>query len=232
MSNKNLLNEGTIRRFMKLAEIDSLANPFVDRINEGEEIYEAEEDDLADMSGAEAFGAGAASAEEEAGDEPEMDMGDEEMPDDMDMEMGDDEGMEGEDDPMAEIGTAIADAVSELLQGMVDDGTLEISQGEDTDEIDLDAEPEGGEEMADIEVSDEEPEEELAESDIRKTFKQGLGDVRKTWSKERRKCAASGKGSTVCDQEEAARQAASSTNEANIVAEVARRVTKRLLASR
>ena len=182
MSNKNLLKEGTIRRFMKLAEIDSLANPFVDRINENEEeIYEAEEDELADMSGAEAFGAGAASAEEEAGDEPDMDLDGEEMPDDMDMDM-DDEGMEGEDDPMAEIGTAIADAVSELLQGMVDDGTLEISQGEDTDEVDLDAEPEGGEEMemADIEVSDEEPED----------------------------------------------------AEAEIVAEVARRVTKRLLASR
>ena len=171
MSNKNLLNEGTIRRFMKLAEIDSLANPFVDRINENEEeIYEAEEDELADMSGEEAFGAGAASAEEEAGDE--------EMPDDMDMDMDmDDEGMEGEDDPMAEIGTAIADAVSELLQGMVDDGTLEISQGEDTDEVDLEAEPEGGEEMADIEVSDEEPEEELAESDA-------LKRVTKPWSRQ------------------------------------------------
>jgi hypothetical protein len=175
MSNKNLLNEGTIRRFMKLAEIDSLANPFVDRINENEEeIYEAEEDELAGMEGD-------ASAEE---------AGDEEMPDDMDMDMDmddegmDDEGMEGEDDPMAEIGTAIADAVSELLQGMVDDGTLEISQGEDTDEVDLEAEPDGGEEMdvadAGIEVSDEEPED----------------------------------------------------AEAEIVAEVARRVTKRLLASR
>lgn len=182
MSNKNLLNEGTVRRFMKLAEIDSLANPFVDRINENEEeIYEA--DELDDLSGEEAFGAGAASAEEEAGAEEmpdDMDMGDEEMPDDMDMDMGDEEGLEGEDDPMAEIGDAISDAVSELLQGMVDDGTLEISQGEDTDEVDLDAEPEGGEEMdvADIEVSDEEP------------------------------------------------------DEAELVAEVARRVTKRLLASR
>jgi len=216
MSNKNLLNEGTIRRFMKLAEIDSLANPFVDRINEGEEIYEAEEDDLADMSGAEAFGAGAASAEEEAGDEPDMDLDGEEMPDDMGMDM-DDEGMEGEDDPMAEIGTAIADAVSELLQGMVDDGTLEISQGEDTDEVDLEAEPEGGEEMdvadAGIEVSDEEPEEELAEgSEVPTKNEQG-------W------CMVNGK--RVHDS-----RCETNFEEANIVAEVARRVTKRLLASR
>ena len=193
MSNKNLLKEGTIRRFMKLAEIDSLANPFVDRINEGEEeIYEAEEDELAGMEGD-------ASAEEAGlGDEPEMDMGDE--PDmDMDMGMGDEEDMEGEDDPMAEISAAIGDAVSELLQGMVDDGTLEISQGEDTDEVDLEAEPEGGEEMemADIEVSDEEPETELAESDV----------TGKSWSKEYTECRASAKGRTVCDQEEAARQA-------------------------
>lgn len=222
MSNKNLLNEGTIRRFMKLAEIDSLANPFVDRINENEEeIYEAEEDDLADMSGAEAFGAGAASAEEEAGDEPEMDMGDEEMPDDMGMDM-DDEGLEGGDDPMAEIGEAIADAVTDTLQQMVDDGTLEISQGEDTDEVDLDAEPEGGEEMemADIEVSDEEPEEELAESDA-------LKRLTTPWSKEVKACIDAGGQIQDCEKKGKAQ-----ANEANIVAEVARRVTKRLLASR
>jgi hypothetical protein len=34
MSNKNLLNEATIRRFMKLADMEPLANPFVDRLDE------------------------------------------------------------------------------------------------------------------------------------------------------------------------------------------------------
>lgn len=34
MSNKNLLNENTVRRFMKLAEIEPLTNQFVDKINE------------------------------------------------------------------------------------------------------------------------------------------------------------------------------------------------------
>jgi len=220
MSNKNLLKEGTIRRFMKLAEIDSLANPFVDRINE--EIYEAEEDELAGMEGD-------ASAEE-AGDEEmpdDMDMGGEEMPDDMGMDPDDEgmegEGMEGEDDPIAEISTAIADAVTEVFTNMVEDGTLEISQGEDTDEVDLDAEPEGGEEMADIEVSDEEPEEELAESDA-------LKRLTTPWSKEVKACIDAGGSVPACEKKHGKQQA--QTNEANIVAEVARRVTKRLLASR
>mgnify|MGYP003151313809 CR=1 FL=1 len=34
MSNKNLLNEATIRRFMKLANMEPLTNPFVDRLDE------------------------------------------------------------------------------------------------------------------------------------------------------------------------------------------------------
>ena len=34
MSNKNLLNEATIRRFMKLANMEPLTSPFVDRLEE------------------------------------------------------------------------------------------------------------------------------------------------------------------------------------------------------
>jgi len=45
MSKRNLLNEGTIRRFMKLAEIGTLASPFVSRMEEemGEGYLEEEE---------------------------------------------------------------------------------------------------------------------------------------------------------------------------------------------
>lgn len=214
MSNKNLLNEGTVRRFMKLAEIDSLANPFVDRINE--EIYEA--DELEDLSGDDGDlpGGGAASAEEM----PDMEPDDEEMPDDMGM----DADLEGEgdleDDPMAEIGTAIADAVTELFRDMVEDGTLEITGGTDADEVDL-AEPEGGEEMDLAEPEGgEEPETELAESDA-------LKRVTTPWSKEVKACIKAGGSVTDCEK-----KAKAKTNEANIVAEVARRVTNRLLASR
>ena len=37
MSNKNLLNESTIRKFMKLASIEPLASDFISKIQEGEE---------------------------------------------------------------------------------------------------------------------------------------------------------------------------------------------------
>ena len=36
MSNKNLLNENTVRRFMKLAEIEPLTNQFVGKLNESD----------------------------------------------------------------------------------------------------------------------------------------------------------------------------------------------------
>ena len=35
MSNKNLLNENTIRRFMKLANVEPLAETFVEKLSEG-----------------------------------------------------------------------------------------------------------------------------------------------------------------------------------------------------
>ena len=44
-SDKNLLNENTIRRMMKLAEIDSLSSDFITRnyVNEEEELEESVE---------------------------------------------------------------------------------------------------------------------------------------------------------------------------------------------
>ena len=52
MSKKNLLNEATIRRFMKLAELEPLTNPFVGRLNEmgaySDDEEELQEDDAAD----------------------------------------------------------------------------------------------------------------------------------------------------------------------------------------
>ena len=40
MSNKNLLNESTIRKFMKLASIEPLASDFISKIQEAEEEVE------------------------------------------------------------------------------------------------------------------------------------------------------------------------------------------------
>lgn len=44
MSNKNLLNENTVRRFMKLAEIEPLTDQFVGKINEGQHMRKDDED--------------------------------------------------------------------------------------------------------------------------------------------------------------------------------------------
>ena len=40
MSNKNLLNENTVRRFMKLAEIEPLTEQFVEKITETSVVQE------------------------------------------------------------------------------------------------------------------------------------------------------------------------------------------------
>jgi len=183
MSDKTLLNEGTIRRFMKLAEIDSLASPFVERLNEQEEEevddeMGAEEEPPADM-------------EAEPDDmEMDVDMDMEAEPDDMEMDMDEPAG----DNPMADLTDGIAQAVTEYIEGAIEDGTLEITQGDEMeagDELDLEAEPEGepeGDELADAGAEvDALPEEEPAPK----------------------------------EEEEAA-----------VVAEVARRVTKRILSSR
>ena len=57
MSKKTLLNEATVRRFMKLANVGTLSNGFINEAG----IYEEEEDEFPDP-------------EEEEGDEPEGDL--------------------------------------------------------------------------------------------------------------------------------------------------------------
>ena len=62
MSNKNLLNENTVRRFMKLAEIEPLTDQFVGKLNESDDLEEGqrtekqrleeEEADLEERNGA------------------------------------------------------------------------------------------------------------------------------------------------------------------------------------
>ena len=42
MSKNNLLNEGTVRRFMKLANVDTLTDTFVEKINETTQVDESE----------------------------------------------------------------------------------------------------------------------------------------------------------------------------------------------
>ena len=99
MSDKTLLNEGTIRRFMKLAELEPLASPFIERIDEDVELAleqedegeeEEEELDLEDDEGdLELDGAGDEGLEDDEleGEEAGLDVEDEEEPlDDMALE--------------------------------------------------------------------------------------------------------------------------------------------------
>ena len=216
MSNKTLLNEGTVRRFMKLAEIDSLANPFVDRINEQEEEEEVP---------------GAPSAEEAGEQEPEMDVEMEpEMEPEIEPEM--DVEMEPEEGPLVDLADEIKDVIVNKLQDMIDDGTLEIDQGLEADEVDLEDEEAGEDDLAGLSGEEgfgagvatgraEEPEEELAEAD------DPVGPMKKAMTPEVKACLDAGGMPWECYE-----KAKTKTNEANIVAEVARRVTKRLLASR
>ena len=186
MSDKTLLNEGTIRRFMKLAEIEPLTNPFVDRLNE--EIYE----DVENLEEQDDEGMDVELDEPDMDAEPDMgDMGMDAEEDPMgDMDDMDDMEDDPADDPMSELTAGIADAVTDYLEGAMADGTLEITTGDDTeagDELDLEAEP-----------TDDEPDVD-AEVDV------GVGEEPE-------------------EPEELEEKA--------LVAEVARRVTKRILASR
>jgi hypothetical protein len=143
MSKKNLLNEGTVRRFMKLAEIEPLTGQFVKKLNEGdykgEEKLEEEADMSDDMDGMideelDAFLAEMDYQDDEDMEDPEGD----EMGMEMDMEdpEGDEMGMEmdmegpapaGGLDP-EEIKEMVKDAVMDALKQLVDDGELETQQ--------------------------------------------------------------------------------------------------------
>ena len=162
MSDKTLLNEGTIRRFMKLAEIEPLTNPFVDRLNE--EIYE----DVENLEEQDDEGMDVELDEPDMDAEPDMgDMGMDAEEDPMD-DMGD---MDDDpaDDPMEELKTGIASAVGEYLEDAIADGTLEITTGDDMeagDELDLEAEPTDEPDVgvdAEVDVDVEEEPEELEE---------------------------------------------------------------------
>ena len=125
---KTLLNENTIRRFMKLAEISPLTENYFENyggINEEEE----DEDPLADMGAEDAFGAddpGVAAdvAVDEPGGEPEL----------------------SPEDPASEANVetlvkAIMDTVEEVS------GVPTSVEGGEEVEMDVDVPPEGGEEV-------------------------------------------------------------------------------------
>ena len=95
MSKKTLLNEATVRRFMKLADMGTLSDNFINEAG----LYQADE--------------------EEAMDEPEMDMGEEEPMADEAPEMPGDEGPEDEVMPEPEM---------DDMEGEADADEVEISE--------------------------------------------------------------------------------------------------------
>jgi len=126
--NKNLLQEGTIRRFMKLANIDTLSNTFM----EGYDAYgiEEEEDPMEDPM-----------------EEPAMDMGDE-MPAEepaMDMEMG------AEEPEMA------PEVDEEVVNDIVDTMMTALSDKYPNLDIEVDSSPDVGEEAPEMDLDAEEP---------------------------------------------------------------------------
>ena len=157
MSKKTLLNEGTVRRFMKLAEIEPLTRTFFENYSASEEtleeegLYEYDDDGLLEEDDFILEDEDDPMSPPEEGD-LEGDLEGEE-------DLGDLEG-EGEEDPLGELSTELADVIADKLREMESEGALEISTGEPTEEVDLSVEEpeEGDEDLGDLEGEPEEGE--------------------------------------------------------------------------
>ena len=153
MSNKKtLLNEGTIRRFMKLANMDNLAESYLDRFEVNEE--EVEE------------GMGKPRKKDEEDLEEEMDVEMDAEVDDEPMDAPADEG--GADEAMVKrLVDAIAGAIEQEtgVEVAVEDGAVEADMGgmddesmgaeEDEEEVDLGGEMEMDDEAAKMDVMED-----------------------------------------------------------------------------
>jgi len=162
MSNKNLLNESTIRKFMKLASIEPLASDFLGRIRESEEELEESTEEL-----------------EESTEELEEDVAIAEMGDDAVYQ--DDEELDMEVDMDAEPAAAgemlsMADFMS-VLEKALEDFLGEPAEVEYEDEEEVGAELDA-EEPAELPAGDDldldaapEEDEDLAESIYKEVLK-------------------------------------------------------------
>jgi len=168
MSKKTLLEEGTIRRFMKLAGTQPLSNTFVENsltdaadykdddgpVEEGlfmeddiegalnSVLEEADEDELeADEAALDADEddlEGELDADEEAWDADEAEL---DIGGEEELDIGGEE--EGLDDAVEQIRALVSDAVSDAFESAIEAGELQVTVGEPAEEIDA-AEFEGG----------------------------------------------------------------------------------------
>ena len=149
MSNKKtLLNEGTIRRFMKLANVDALTENYFE--NKAEEEEEEEEEEVEE---------GMDLGEEDIEGEEEVEIG-------MDAEMG--EPMDGLSDEGAAPDEEMVKRLVSAIAGAIENETgveVAVEGGEEEPEMELGAAEEGGEDAGEVEIGDM-GEEEPAMSDL------------------------------------------------------------------
>ena len=184
MSKKNLLNESTIRKFMKLASIEPLASDFLGRIQESdeeleegrdkEEVDEAKHDDDLEEGrdkdddleeGRDKDDMDEAAHDEDLDERGDMMFKDDEEEVDMGMGMGDEAGGK-----MVDVDAFISALESALETAMGE--PAEVEYEEDDMEMDME-EPEGEMEM-DVELDadeEEEEEEDLAETIYKEVLK-------------------------------------------------------------
>jgi hypothetical protein len=179
MSKKNLLNESTIRKFMKLASIEPLASDFISKIQEAEEedVEEGmrpemkDDDDLEEGRDKDDMDEGKHDDDERGGMEFKHDddldeRGDMMFKDDDDMDMGAEAGGK-----MVDV-DAFINALESALETAMGE-PAEVEYEEDEAEVDLE-EPEGDLDMdMDMAADAEEDEEEddLAESIYKEVLK-------------------------------------------------------------
>ena len=175
-SDKNLLNENTIRRMMKLAEIDSLSSDFITRnyVNEEEELEESVEEQSIEEG----------EVEVSSDISEEMEEGEEEM--EMDAEMEDDAADAGDEvtisDEEAQDIIALADKLRAAVgedepeepgEEMEMDAEMDMDMGSDEMEMSADMEEEPGKRYDDAMMED------LKESIYKKVIERLLSEVKK-----------------------------------------------------
>ena len=146
MSGNKLLTENTVRRFMKLANVDSLTDRFV------AEAYAKKEDEIQKEASEEEETLEEQEAPEE---EPAMDEPAAEEDEDMEMDMGDepDDDMGAADISLTEEeASLLIDLGERLKEAMGDDEDMDM---DDEPEMDMEEEPEMPEDDAGADMEDE-----------------------------------------------------------------------------
>ena len=177
MSDKNLLNEQTVRKFMKLAAIEPLASGFVQKLQEAdEEVTEEKTEEVTEEKTEEVTEEKTEEVTEEGVEETTEIPSLEEDEDELEMDMGADEEMPMDADPMDDMGAgeaagaemiAMDDFLAALEKALAEVTGLptEVDREED---IDAELAPADDMESGDMEMememgAEEEEEEEMDE---------------------------------------------------------------------